>query len=327
MNASKDERETVDVSLFIISCNRAEYLAEAVKSALDQTHRPRDITILDNGSRPDVKAAVEPLLERGVTWIGSDRTNSPSWNIRRAFTLAQGKYFVTMHDDDRLVPSFLKEQADFLDRNPEVVAVGCNAFRIDAKGNRGPPLFPRSKERIGWFRTSADVALLYSRSGAIPFPTIMYRNGSAQKKEFRYDEFGKVFDVIYLCDLAQVGQLAYQDMMLYEYRLHADQDSVEILEQTRRTLDRSLLSYASSNRLILRKMKKNLAANQMYRAYVAMGKKFRNEPGLSTLFGQIEQIRPEIFTLGGFFSGTMRLTRGIMRYLKRNLRSRLNRMP
>jgi hypothetical protein len=74
-------------------------------------------------------------------------------------------------------------------------------------------------------------------------------------------------------------------------------------------------------------MKKNLAANQMYRAYVAMGKKFRNEPGLSTLFGQIEQIRPEIFTLGGFFSGTMRLTRGIMRYLKRNLRSRLNRMP
>ena len=327
MNASKDERETVDVSLFIISCNRAEYLAEAVKSALDQTHRPRDITILDNGSRPDVKAAVEPLLERGVTWIGSDRTNSPSWNIRRAFTLAQGKYFVTMHDDDHLVPSFLKEQADFLDRNPEVVAVGCNAFRIDAKGNRGPPLFPRSKERIGWFRTSADVALLYSRGGGIPFPTIMYRNGSAQKKEFRYDEFGKVLDSIYLCDLAQVGQLAYQDEMFYEYRLHAGQDSVEITEQMLRTRDLAFLSYSSSNPLILGKVRKNLAAKQMSRAITALGKKVRRDPRLSTLFGQIEQIRPEIFTLGGFFSGTMRITRGILRYLKRNLKSRLYRMP
>jgi glycosyltransferase involved in cell wall biosynthesis len=328
MNASKDERETVDVSLFIISYNRAEYLAEAVKSALEQTHRPRDITILDNGSRPDVKAAVEPLLERGVTWIGSDRTNSPSWNIRRAFTLAQGKYFVTMHDDDRLVPNFLKEQADFLDRNPEVVAVGCNAFRIDAKGDRGGSLFPRREERISWFRTSADVALLYSQSGAaIPFPTIMYRNGSAQKKEFRYDEFGKVLDVIYLCDLAQVGPIAYQDEMLYEYRLHANQDSVEIPEQTRRTLDRSLLSYASSNPLILRKMRKNLATKQMLRAYTALGKKFRNEPGLSTLFGQIEQIRPDIFTLGGFFSGILKYNREFLRYLKRKLKSRSNGMP
>ena len=327
MIASKDQRETVDVSLFIISYNRTEYLAEAVKSALDQTHRPRDITILDNGSRPDVKAAVEPLLERGVTWIGSDRTNSPSWNIRRAFTLAQGEYFVTMHDDDRLLPNFLKEQADLLDRNPEVVAVGCNAFRIDAKGERGGPIVPKNKERISWFRTSADVALLYSRSGFIPFPTIMYRNGSAQKKEFRYEEFGKVADVIYLCDLAQIGQLAYQDKMLYEYRLHADQDSVEIPEQTMRTLDRGLLSCASSNPLILRKMKKNLATKQMLRAYAALGKNFRNEPGLSTLFGQIEQIRPDIFTLGGFFSGTMRFTKRIVRYLKRNLKTRLNRMP
>lgn len=327
MNASKDNREPVDVSLFIISYNRAEYLAEAVKSALDQTHRPRDITILDNGSTPDVKVAVEPLLERGVKWIGSDRTNPSSWNIRRAFTLAQGRYFVAMHDDDHLLPNFLKEQSDFLDRNPEVVAVGCNAFRIDAKGNGGEPLIPRSKERIGWFRTSADVALLYSRSGAIPFPTIMYRNGSAQKKEFRYDEFGKVLDVIYLCDLAQVGPIAYQDEMLYEYRLHADQDSLGIPEQTMRTLDRGLLSYASSNPLILRKMRKNLATKQMFRAYSALGKNFRNEPGLSTLFGQIEQIRPDIFTLGGFFSGILKYNKKFLRYLKRTLRSRLNRMP
>lgn len=327
MIASKDERETVDVSLFIISYNRAEYLVEAVKSALNQTHRPRDITILDNGSTPDVKEAVEPLLERGVTWLGSDRTNPPSWNIRRAFTLAQGEYFVTMHDDDRLLPNFLKEQADFLDRNPDVVAVGCNAFRIDAKGNRGGPLVPGSKERISWFRTSADVALLYSRSGAIPFPTIMYRNGSAQKKEFRYDEFGKVLDVIYLCDLAQVGPLVYRDEMLYEYRLHADQDSLGIPELTRRTLDRGLLSYASSNPLILRKMKKDLATKQVLRALTALGKKFRNDPGPSTLFGQIEQIRPDIFTLGGFISGILKYNKELFRYLKKKLESRSNRMP
>jgi hypothetical protein len=115
--------------------------------------------------------------------------------------------------------------------------------------------------------------------------------------------------------------------MLYEYRLHANQDSVEIPEQTRRTLDRSLLSYASANPSILRKMKKNLATKQMLRAYTALGRKFRNEPGLSTLFGQIEQIRPEIFTLGGFFSGIFKYNKELLRYVKKTIRSRSDGMP
>jgi hypothetical protein len=155
----------------------------------------------------------------------------------------------------------------------------------------------------------------------------MYRNGSAQKKEFRYEEFGKVLDVIYLCDLAQVGPLTYQDEMLYEYRLHVNQDSVGMPEQTRRTLDRSLLSYASSNLLILRKMKRNIATRQMLRAYTTLGKKFRNDPGLSTLFSQIEKIRPDIFTLGGFFSGILKYNKELLRYLKKTLKSRSNGMP
>lgn len=315
MKATSDDRGTVDVSLYILSLNRAKYLAEAVKSALDQTHRPRDITILDNGSRPDVKTAMEPYLEKGVTWSGSDRTNSPFWNMRRAFKHAQGKYFVIMHDDDRLAKDFLKMQADFLDRNPEVVAVGCNAFRIDVEGNRGGPLLQRSKKEISWFRSSAEVALLYSSaitrysSGFIPFPTIMYRNGSAQKIEFRDEEFGKVSDAIYLCDLAQIGSLAYQDKMLYEYRVHTDMDSMRLPEQIMRKRDQELLRYASSDPRILKRVRKNLATRQTLRMYSALGKRIRNDPEYFTLFDQTKHIRPEIFTVGGLFSGTVELNK------------------
>ena len=118
MNASKDDREVFDVSLFILSLNRAEYFAEAVRSAWEQTHRAHKIVILDNVSSHDFIEVMEPWIKRGVEWVGSDRTNSPFWNMRRAFKLAQGKYFVIMHDDNHLCQSFLKEQSDFLDQNP-----------------------------------------------------------------------------------------------------------------------------------------------------------------------------------------------------------------
>jgi len=323
MDASRDERETVDVSLFIISYNRAEYLAEAVKSALDQTHRPRDITILDNGSTPDVKAAMEPLLERGVTWIGSDHTNSPSWNIRRAFTLAQGKYFVAMHDDDRLLPNFLKEQTDFLDRFPKIVAVGCNAIKIDSHGKRYGPLLTDVHKQVRLFENSAEIALFYSSDDFLIFPSIMYRNGCAQKRDFREKEFGKVGDCIYLCDLAQVGPVAYQNRMLYEYRIHARQDSMEMPEQTVRARDRELLHYASNSSNLARKIRRNLATSQILRAYMILGKKNDDSPRLVVFFRQIECVRPEIFTMGAFFSGTGRSTRRFLGALWNSLKGKL----
>jgi len=134
-----------------------------------------------------------------------------------------------------------------------------------------------------------------------------------------------VADCVYLCDLAQVGPVAYQDNALYEYRIRAGQDSMEFPEPICRSRDRELLHYASSDPRLGREARNNMATQLILRTYRDLNRKIGEKPGLNSLFGQIEHVRPEILALGGFFSGTRRFTRRYLGDLKNGFRSRVTR--
>ena len=121
----------LDVTVCILSFNRAAYLREALASVLAQTKAPQDIAIFDNGSQGEVLEAVKGYLEKGVRWVGSEVTMSAIWNFKRAVADTKSKYVLVMHDDDRLCRDFLEKQIEFLEENHSVVAVACNGYLID----------------------------------------------------------------------------------------------------------------------------------------------------------------------------------------------------
>jgi hypothetical protein len=146
-----------------------------------------------------------------------------------------------MHDDDRLLPGFLGRLYDFLEGNEKVVAVGCNAFLIGADGNRlGQRLISKRKGEVSIYKDPIDMACLYS-NGFIPFPSVVYRNGFAQKVPFR-EENGKVGDSYFLCELATYGSIAFLDEALFEYRIHSGQDSSVLPFDQLRRRDEYLLT-------------------------------------------------------------------------------------
>ena len=88
----------LDVTVCIMSFNRALYLCEAIDSVLAQTVPPKDIVIYDNGSKSDVYDAIEVYLTKGVRWIGSDRTKSAMWNFSRAVEKTKSKYIIDVKE-------------------------------------------------------------------------------------------------------------------------------------------------------------------------------------------------------------------------------------
>lgn len=216
----------LDITVGIMSYNRSEYLREAVSSVLAQTRRPKSIVIYDNGSNKCVFESVEELLGDEVQWMGVDVNHPFVWNFNRVMFGNASKYVMMLHDDDRLCPNFLEAQIGLLESDNSLVAVSCNGYFIDGAGNRnGRTLVPVvGNSPVELYKSSGQVALKYASNSCIPLSPTIYRRQRASAVKFRED-FGKVCDAVYFCDMAEIGSIAYQTMPLYESRLHSGQDS------------------------------------------------------------------------------------------------------
>lgn len=222
-----DERERpsyLDLTVFILSYNRPEYLREMLISVLAQTRLPEEIVILDNGSSNGTKEAVQDLLGERVTFLGADENHPSLWNFYRALGLAKRKYLTIVHDDDRLMPEFLEVTVGLLESDDGLIAVSTNGHRIDEKGERiGENLLPDRPGGVLYYKDERELAFRISNN-FMPFPNVVYRNGFPQRIKVR-EEFRKISDCIFLIDLARSGKMAIANELLYEYRVHSEQDS------------------------------------------------------------------------------------------------------
>ncbi|MCX6651885.1 MAG: glycosyltransferase family A protein [Methanomassiliicoccales archaeon] len=292
------ERSPLDISVFILSYNRAEYLREALLAVLRQDRGPSEVVVLDNGSQPMVKEKVHDLLERPVRWEGAETTHSPFWNIYRAFALAKGKYLAILHDDDRICPTFIREQCDFLERHPEAVAVGCNALLIDERGERKGTMLKNGSEAEQLFRSGAQMALQYTKSSNPPFPSYVYRNGFPQRVRFK-EEFGKVADCPFICELAELGPVGFLNRPLMEYRVHAGQDSVTYPEDSLRARDRMLVEMGTKDAAVRREILSKISKDQTIRAFETWRREVLTEKRYGAMFRVACNVRPEYFSLSG----------------------------
>lgn len=216
----------LDITVCILSYNRPVFLREALLSVMAQTVQPRRIAIYDNGSNRDVYENIKAILGERVQWVGAEVNHTVIWNFTRAMHGCETRYVMMLHDDDKLCPEFLETQINLLDTNPRLVAVTCNGYFIDQAGNRtGETLVPTAEgDSVELCAFSGQVAMKYAGNSCMPLSPAVYRVDVARTLGLR-EEFGKVCDAVYFCELAEAGIIAYQTKPLYECRVHPGQDS------------------------------------------------------------------------------------------------------
>jgi glycosyltransferase involved in cell wall biosynthesis len=260
----QEGRVLTSIGVYILSYNRPQFLREAARSVLAQERQADRIVVLDNGSDPHVKESISAELEKGVIWIGADRNHSSIWNHARVLEMAQEDLFYLMHDDDRLLPNFLSVLVDFMEKNPKVVASGCNGYLIGTTGKRkGGYVREKRGIKVERYSDSASMAELYSRS-YLPFPSIVYRNGFPQMVGFE-EKYGQFIDAVFLVRLAGKGQIVFLDEDLFEYRVHSGQDSTALKEDQYRLKEDMLLEYVKDDPRYYRKVKGRIEENQTRR--------------------------------------------------------------
>ncbi len=241
------------IIIYILSFNRPAYLLEAIKSIESLNIQVDNIVVLDNGSSPDLMTNCKVELQNRVVWISAITNRGFGWNFARAFENLDSEYVMALHDDDRLVSNILDFQLRYLDTNPDVIAIGCNGYRIDNLSRRdGKLVLPRlSKPMFIHFNNSAQIGLHHYSASCIPFSPIIYRASSvrviALDMKLIENMFGQSLDVAFLMFLADVGIVALNTLPLYECRVHSGQDSVVISDQWRKKLMEFTFNHVKGN--------------------------------------------------------------------------------
>lgn len=109
------------VSTIIPVHNRADMLREAVQSVLDQTYRPIEIIIVDDGSSDDTSLVADNLVQHHSVEVYVLHISNGGAGIAREAgrQIARGDYIQYLDSDDLLLPDKFAVQVAALREHPE----------------------------------------------------------------------------------------------------------------------------------------------------------------------------------------------------------------
>jgi glycosyltransferase involved in cell wall biosynthesis len=126
------------ISIIMVTRNRASFLPQAIKSAQDQSFTDWELIVSDDDSNDATGAILTPLRAKDsrIKYHKNTPALGISGNRNMALSLANGKYIAVLDSDDFwLDKNKLRKQSDFLEANSDYVLIGSNIKIIDEKGN------------------------------------------------------------------------------------------------------------------------------------------------------------------------------------------------
>ena len=117
-----------DVSVIIPCYRQANFLAEAIDSALAQYVEDKEVIAINDGSPDHTREVCAGYGDRIVYLEQENGGLSAARNT--GIRSARGKYIAFLDSDDIYLPGALKTQRCYLDEHPDIALVCGNAERL-----------------------------------------------------------------------------------------------------------------------------------------------------------------------------------------------------
>lgn len=196
--------------------NAGKYLDVAIESILGQSFTDFELLLLNDGS-------TDNSLDRLEYYSALDsRCRVHSWpncgiieTLNQGINLSRGDILFRMDADDVSYPYRFEKQINYLEVNPECVALGSRVMLIDPEGCQICPLDTKvSHDEI-------DTAHLVAQTGAlITHPSVAMRKSAVVQIGGYRKEFLHAEDIDLFLRLAEIGLIANLPNVLLDYRQH-----------------------------------------------------------------------------------------------------------
>jgi glycosyltransferase involved in cell wall biosynthesis len=199
------------ISVMIPVYNGEAYLGEAIDSVLQQSYRPTEIIVVDDGST-DGTANVALGYGDQIRYEQQPRAGNGAAR-NRAVQLAAGDLFAFLDADDRLVPGALERLARVLEEDRSLQAVYGHVREFVS-----PDI-----DTDALVRLRAPIARI---AGCLPTNMLMRRDAFLQVGQFATNlRVGVTVDWAARADESGLCKILLDDV-LFERRLHGDNNGI-----------------------------------------------------------------------------------------------------
>lgn len=210
----------VTVSVLIPTFNYANYLDEAISSALNQTYKDFELIIVDDKSSDNTDEIVSKYLhDKRVSYFKNAKNLGLVRNFNKCLEYAKGKYIKYLLADDKFHPQLLEKFVDVMDKNPGVSLVTSHNRVFGHKDSlRKLPFEGRQDGREMISETIRD-------GNFIGEPTVvMFRKAGLEVGEFS-DKYTCLVDLNMWHRLLMIGDCYIVPEALSYFRSHSKQAS------------------------------------------------------------------------------------------------------
>ncbi len=123
------------VSIITPSYNQAAFLAQAIRSVLEQDYPAIEYLLVDGGSTDGSLEIIRGYADR-LTWWISEPDSGQAEAINKGLQRARGEYVAWLNSDDLYLPGAVSAAVQVLQAEPTVGMVFGNAITIDEQGRQ-----------------------------------------------------------------------------------------------------------------------------------------------------------------------------------------------
>jgi glycosyltransferase involved in cell wall biosynthesis len=125
----------VKITVLIPAYNVEKYIAEAIRSVLEQTFTDFELLIIDDGSTDETVAEIHTFNDPRIRLIRANHEGFAA-ALNRGIEEAKGHYIARFDADDICYPERLRIQYDFMNAHPEYILTGTDADYVDMNGDK-----------------------------------------------------------------------------------------------------------------------------------------------------------------------------------------------
>lgn len=206
------------VSVIMAVNKNHSFLADAIKSILDQDFSDFEFIIIVNGDSFNLydQLKMEYSVDTRVRLFYSELSGL-AFALNFGISQAKGIYIARMDSDDISLPGRLSKQVDFMDKNPDVSVLGCKVELIDEMSNvinRHLPLY----------ETNEAIRKVLPYRNPLIHPALMLRREMLIKVQgYKYGHMSEDHELFLRMARNDETKFHNLNLVLFQYRRHPDQ--------------------------------------------------------------------------------------------------------
>jgi alpha-1,3-rhamnosyltransferase len=221
-------RQPPAVSVVVPSYNHARFIEATLRSIFQQTLRPAELIVIDDGSSDDSPAVINRVLNDCPfpCELVARSNRGLSATLNEGFSRTRGHYFAYLGSDDLWLPEFLGARVGLLESRRQAVLAYGHAYMIDEHN----AIVDSTADWANY--ADGDVREMLLQTTAPMSPTVLYRREPLERH--RWDEKSRLEDYDLYLRLSVAGEFAFDPAVLSAWRRHssnASRDQTFMLEE------------------------------------------------------------------------------------------------